>query len=255
MGSRAEAKQQAREARQERERAEAAAGRRRRRMWQLGAVVLLAAVVVVVAVVVSQQSGDEAPPAGAAAVNELFAGIPQDGTSLGDPEAPVVLTEFADLQCPFCAEYANNVVPELVRRYVRPGQVRLEFRNLTFLGPDSETAGRAAAAASLQDRMWQFTELFYDNQGAENSGYVTDEFLRDINEQIDGLDVDRAERDRDTPEAQAVLDEAAAEAQEANVQSTPSFLIAREGQEPEPFEPESLEIEPFAERLDQALGG
>ena len=254
MGSRAEAKQQAREARLERERAAAASARRRKRLWQLGAVVLLAAVVVVVAIVISGQSGDEAP-ADAQAVNELFAGIPQDGTALGDPDAPVVLTEFADLQCPFCAEYANNVVPELVSRYVRPGRVRLEFQTLTFLGPDSERGGRAAAAASLQNRMWQFTELFYRNQGTENSGYVTDEFLREINEQVEGLDVERAERDRDTPEAQRVLDDAAAQAQEARIQSTPSFLITRDGGQPEPFEPESLEIAPFAERLDQALGG
>jgi protein-disulfide isomerase len=255
MSSRSEAKQRAREARQERERAEAAARRRRRRLGQVGAVVLLAAVVVVVAIVVSQQGGEETPPADAGSVNELFAGIPQDGTSLGDPDATVVLTEFADLQCPFCAEYARNVLPELVNRYVRPGRVRLEFRTLTFIGPDSERAGRAAAAAAQQDKMWQFTELFYRNQGAENSGYVTDEFVRGLYEQIDGLDVDRAERDRDSPEAQQLLDEAASQADQAGIDSTPSFLIATDGGQPQRFEPESLEVAPFTERLDQALGG
>ena len=44
------------------------------------------------------------------------------------------------------------------------------FRNLSFIGPDSERAARLAAAAGLQDRLWQFTDLIFRNQGAENSG-------------------------------------------------------------------------------------
>ena len=50
------------------------------------------------------------------------------------------MVEFADLQCPFCAEYTKNVVPTIVNRYVRPGKLRIEFRPLTFIGPDSAKA-------------------------------------------------------------------------------------------------------------------
>ena len=92
----------------------------------------------------------------------------------GDPKAPVVLTEFADLQCPFCRDYALNVLPQIIERYVRTGRLRLELRLRAFLGADSDVAGRAAQAAATRDRMWNFVDLFYRNQGTENTGYVTD---------------------------------------------------------------------------------
>src|SRR3954451_13562354 len=87
--------------RAERQTAEAAHNRRRRRLWQLGAAAGLALVAVVVAVAVSSSSG--APKAPAPAKSTLFAGIPEHDGVLGDPKAPVTVTEFLDLQCPICA--------------------------------------------------------------------------------------------------------------------------------------------------------
>ena len=75
----------------------------------------------------------------------MLADIPQSNIYLGNPAAPVRLVEFADPQCPFCREYALQVLPQLVQDYVRSGKVRMEFRILSFLGKDSVTAGRAAA--------------------------------------------------------------------------------------------------------------
>ena len=75
----------------------------------------------------------------------MLDGIPQDGIALGEPDAPVTLVEYADLQCPFCAEWALQTFPELVADYVRDGRLRIEFRGLTFIGPESEDALRAAS--------------------------------------------------------------------------------------------------------------
>ena len=107
----------------------------------------------------------------------MLAGIPQSGIYLGSPSAPVRLVEFADLQCPFCREYTLQTLPQLVQDYVRSGKVRMEFRDLAFLGKDSVTAGRHAAAAGEQNKLWNFIDVFYFNQGEENSGYVTPSFL------------------------------------------------------------------------------
>ena len=82
----------------------------------------------------------------------LLRGIPQQGTALGSPDAPVTLVEYADLQCPYCAQWARDAFPELVRDYVRTGRVRIVFRGLAFLGPDSDAALRAALAAGQQRR-------------------------------------------------------------------------------------------------------
>src|SRR5204863_7739648 len=139
-----------------------------------GAAVVLAAAVVIIAVLVSSADKKKvAPPT-------LFGGIPQQGIVLGNPKAPVTMTEFADLQCPVCRDYTAAVLPTLVRDYVRTGKVKMVFQDLAFLGDDSVTAGRAAAAAGAQNRLWQFADAFYGDQGDENSGYVTDSFVRGV---------------------------------------------------------------------------
>ena len=156
----------------------------RRRFLVIGAVVLVVVVAAVVAGTLLATGDDEGGGAttgvelaGADETRALLEGIPQDGTAIGAPDAPVTLVEFADLQCPFCAQWATDAFPDLVEEYVRPGKLRIEFRGLTFIGPDSEKALRAALSAGEQDKLWQTVELLYQNQGGENTGWVSDELL------------------------------------------------------------------------------
>src|SRR5690606_15057658 len=142
-------------------------------------------------------NGDTAV-SGAQLVTSLLEGIPQDGNSLGHPDAPVVLTEFIDLQRPACAVAGSVTVPPIIDRYVRTGKVRLGLHTLAFLGPDSVEAARMAAAAGEQDKMFQFVELFLHNQGKPNTDYVTDRSLRRLGEAIPQLDVDKAMRERNS---------------------------------------------------------
>lgn len=234
--------------------------RTRQRLWLLVALAAVAAAVVAVLAVAS--GGDDGPQglgggeqlAGAAETNELFDGIPQQGIAVGDPDAPVTLVEFVDLQCPFCAQFARDAVPELVDRYVRPGQVRMELRVLGFLGDDSLEAARVAAAASLQDRAWPFAELFFRNQGRENSGYVTDEFLRSVAASVDGLDADRALEQAEGSEAEDVVARAQRAASTLGVSSTPSFYAGPTGGRLEPVEVTALTADAVAEQLEPLLG-
>ncbi len=116
---------------------------------------------------------------GKAAVAHSSRGIPQQGMVLGDPKAPVELIEFGDLQCPVCAAYAEEILPEIMETQVKKGEVKIDFRNFTIIGPESIAAGAAALAAGAQGRGWNFIELFYRNQGDENSGYADDDpFLK-----------------------------------------------------------------------------
>ena len=249
MSSRALRKADAREAR---EAAERSAGRRRA-LIRIAGLAALALVVVVVAIVAGPDAKRDGDTAAAPAASRVFDGIPQDGIALGSPDAPAVLTEFADLQCPFCATYARDVLPAVVDRYVRSGRLRLELHVLSFLGDDSVRAGSMAAAAARQDLLWSFTDGFYRSQGTENSGYATDDFLRGIGEATPGLDVERALEERGRPQAARMLAEADAAAGKVGANHTPAFYLRRGDGPAEAIEPAALTGEAFTTALDAAL--
>ena len=192
--------------------------------------------------------------AGLRATNDLFAGIPQQGIALGDPAAPVTLVEFVDLQCPYCREFALEVLPVLVERYVRPGKLRIELKPLAFIGEDSVEAARLALAMAEQDKMWQLTELFFHNQGEEGSGYANDAFLRRLAAAVPGADVRRAMRDRDSEAVQRELDQARTEADRSGVEGTPAFLLGRTGEALAPLRVEKLTPEAFTKPIDELAG-
>jgi len=193
------------------------------RTRRLVAAAALAAVVVAAAAVASSSGGQPAAPV---ATPALFRGISEHGGVLGDPRAPVTLTEYVDLQCPVCAAAARETLPRLVRDYVRTGKAKLDVRTLSFIGPDSERAARFAAGAAEQRRLWPFLEAFYAAQGPENSGYVTDEHLRSVAAAA-GVDAGAALEFAGSAAAQEPLNRANADAQRLGIHSTPAFTVAR----------------------------
>jgi protein-disulfide isomerase len=233
---------------------------RSRRLYQLGALLITVLVVaaVLIAVLTSPSTSELAPGKpvpGARATLALFAGIPQQGNYLGERNAPVTLVEFGDLQCPNCAVFAQNALPTIVSRYVRPGRVLLVFRALRFLGHDSLRAARMAEAVSAQNHLWQFIDLMYRNQGSENSSYVTDRYLHALAGAIPGVDATRALASRQSPNVQAQILQAAAQAKQLHVRGTPSFLLSRTGVAPRPFSPAGLDSNSFTGPLDRMLAG
>lgn len=225
---------------------------------RLAGVAALAAVVVAGMIAVGEATVEETPQAprrGAALVAvpdslARYADIPQDGGALGRPGAPVTLVEFLDLQCPFCAQWDVEVMPAVLER-VRRGELRVVMRPLKFLGPDSVEAASVAGAVALQDRVWQFVDIFFHNQGEENSGYVTEAFLRRVGTAIPGLDVDRAFAERDSPAAQRLTEDAEQEARRVRLESTPSFLAGPTGGTLRPVEV-SYDPAEFLAALDKA---
>ncbi len=260
MSGRPGRKVAAREARLAREAQIRAGAMARRRLRALGGSLIVAIAVVLAAAAISSGGGSANAASGGAVKKAafsatLFAGIPQRGTVLGRAGAPVRLVEFADLQCPYCDEYALQALPTLVRDYVRTGMVSMRFENLSFIGPDSVAAGRAAAAAAEQDKLWNFVDLMYLNQGEENTGYVTPSYLRRLFEAVPSLDLPAAVRASQTPSADAALTHATNFASEVGIDSTPSFLIGRSGGQLRPFQPATLTSAPFAAAFNALLKG
>jgi protein-disulfide isomerase len=255
MSSRAEAKAAARKQREEAERKEQAAAARKRRLTLLGGV-LVAAVVVIVAVILISQSGTKDRPSateGTQQANTLFQGIPQTGNVLGDPKAPVTIEEYVDLQCPFCQRFSQDALPDVVKEYVKTGQAKIVLQTLTFIGPDSERAARVAWATAEQNKMFEFVENFYANQGEENTGYVTEDFLKKIAGGVTGLDATKALDGRDSAKVSSSIQGSQSSARKANVDSTPSFLVGPSGKQLSKIETQSLTIEDFREPMKDAL--
>src|SRR3954466_6822806 len=176
--SKRELREQRRATREAAERAAVVATVRRRRVGFLGGAIAIAAVVVAIAAIVS--TTPKKPVGGSAPTNALVAGIPEHDGVLGNPNAPYTVTEYLDLQCPICKAASTQVLPALIDDYVKTGKVKLQARTLHFIGEDSTTAAEVAAGAERQGKLWPFIETFYANQGEENSGYVTDAFLRGV---------------------------------------------------------------------------
>ena len=180
-----------------------------------------AAALVVVALLLRDDGGPASVPA---PVVDL-AGIPQQGTVLGAPEAKVTLIEYADLQCPACRSYTLNVFPAIVDANVRNGLVKTEFRGYPFIGSDSLKAQRFVLAAGLQNKLWQLQEALYRNQGRENEGWVTDDLLRELAGQIPGLDVEKLFADAESNEVASAVEAGFKEAQAAGIPGTPTFFV------------------------------
>jgi protein-disulfide isomerase len=198
---------------------------RRQNMSKIVGIAAFLAVIAVAAIVIVSQSGSDEPSKESGDVDKLLAGIPQDGSVLGDPDAPVTLVEFADLQCPACQAASETIIPDVISGPVKSGKASYEFNNWAILGPDSTTAAKAALAASEQNLMQQYVENFYADQGTENSGYVTDDFLKDIAEKAGIPDMDKWEADRDLPKWDQVLLEVDNQAIDSSFTGTPTFAI------------------------------
>jgi protein-disulfide isomerase len=210
----------------------------RRRLGQVASgVAFLAICAVAVLIVVSQAgsggSGGDTDLEDVALVSDQLAGIPQHGTVLGDPRADVQVIEYADLQCPSCRGLSIDVAPDVISQVVRKGVASYDLRQWPVIGDppqeQSTEAAKAALAASQQSRYWNYVELFYRNQGTEESGYVTPAFLTAIARGAGVTDIAKWNRDRRSGRWDGVLARTSSEAQSLGLHGTPSVVVEGPG--------------------------
>ena len=126
--------------------------------------------------------------AGGAVAHPAAAGPGSTGHSLGPPDAPVVVTEFSDFGCPYCAVFARTVFPELRRDYIDAGRVRwLHVPFVLGLFPNSEAAVTAAECAADQDGYWRMHELLFRRQVQWKDASTPASLFRRYGEEV-GLD-------------------------------------------------------------------
>jgi protein-disulfide isomerase len=239
MASRTKQKEEARARRLAEERAAAERARRNQRTRMLGGVLIGAVIIVAVAIAISSSGGGSStpPPTSAAAkqqattVSSLLGGIPQSGVTLGSPQAPVTVTEYGDLECSHCQDFALNAETELISKDVRAGKVKLVYRSLetaSGANPNPNAFGvqqAAAYAAGAQNKAWNYILLFYHEQGQEATDYVTPAYLNGLASQIPGLNYSAWSTQSKNPAyaSQVISDEQAAKA--SGFDSTPTIVV------------------------------
>jgi protein-disulfide isomerase len=169
---------------------------------------------------------------------------------LGQEDAPVFITEFTDLQCPYCGQFARETFPKLRATYIDTGRVRFGSIDVPLeMHPYAVPAAVAARCAGEQGRYWEYRERVFQNQDElGNSPYSS--FAAQL-----GLDLQRFEACRiDGRELQAVQQDKA-HATVAGINSTPTFVIGKvvNGQ----FQGETVygvqPFEVFAQKIDALL--
>jgi protein-disulfide isomerase len=240
MASRTKQKEEARARRLAEERALAERARQRRRFQMIGGVVLAAVAIVAVAIALSVGGGKSSPPKNlnsknarnvVSPSNRLLAGIPQSGPALGSPSAKVTVTEYGDLQCPVCKDFAESGEQTLISKDVRQGQVRLVYKSLataTLNGPNPSvfpTQQAAAYAAGLQNRAWYYILNFYRLQGQEDTNYVTASYLNGIARLVPGLNFAKWSSDRTSSNLTQQVNTEENTAKSLGLNSTPTLVV------------------------------
>jgi len=249
--TRKQRREQARAERKALEEASATQSAQRKRLIQLGGIAGVVVVIIAIILIATGSGGSKNAPApkssaanaAAATVISLLQGIPQHGSTLGNPNAPVTMQYFGDLECPICKEFTLGALPTLIQKYVRTGKVKIEYHSMETATRERETFQTqqvAALAAGKQNLMWHYVELFYHEQGEEGSGYVTESYLQGLAAQVPGLSLSEWSAARNDPAyANQVISDAQA-ANRAGFTGTPSFLIGKSNGSLQRYEYSSL---------------
>ncbi|HEX7102105.1 MAG TPA: thioredoxin domain-containing protein [Nitrolancea sp.] len=195
--------------------------KRRRQLTVIGAISV--AVIIALALIIIPQLGKKGPgdikPADASA-----AGLPSNGSVLGEPNAPVKVVEWGNYQCPFCGVFARETQDQLINDYVKTGKVTFEFRNFAFNGQESYDAAAAALCAKDQGKFWEYHDTLYLNQHGENQGAFSRDRLKQMAKTV-GLDTGKFNQclDNNTYASQVKVEQN--DALNAGAKGTPTFAV------------------------------
>ena len=148
---------------------------------------------------------------------------PANGEVLGGASAPVTVEEYGDFQCPNCGSFEATVGPT-IRRLVDQGKIRFVYHPMAFLGPESVAAANAATCAGDQGKFWPYHDLLFQQQAAENSGFLTSDQLLRFGQQVGVTDTrfsSCVRNDTYVPWVRQVTDEAS----QRGVNATPTILV------------------------------
>ena len=152
----------------------------------------------------------------------------EDPFAMGALDAPVVLSEFSDFECPFCTRFAVETAPKLKEKFVDTGLLRIEWNDLPVNGPHAETGAQAGRAAGNQGKFYEFHDVLYnntyDNQTGGHPGYDVADYVRFAKEAgIEDLEKFRTEIENE--QYRDVVRQALHYASSIGMRGTPAFIL------------------------------
>jgi len=226
-----------------------------------GAIAAAVVAVVVIVVVAGSGSGSSSTTTttttqpgsgGGTEAKSTFAGLPQQGDTLGKASAPVALTVFEDPQCPFCRQWNIDTLPTVVQNYVRTGRIKIVYRGVVVIGDNSLVGLAAIYAAAEQNKLWQMAEALYERQGDENSGWITVPLVRSAAKEI-GLSPAKVVTAMRSATVTSAIRKSVNEARALGINGTPTFAIQKPLGTLQQLQVSGLEPGDFTPALDQAL--
>jgi protein-disulfide isomerase len=171
------------------------------------------------------RGGEEAARAATADASPSEVNLADFGHPRGSAMAPVVVVEFSDFGCPYCARFALESLPELDAEFIETGQVRWQYVPFVMgIFPNGEEAARASECAADQNRFWPMHDLIYERQREWRGTSAAEPLFRGYAAQI-GLDADEfaACYTENRPAERIALSNRIAG--ELGIQGTPTFLV------------------------------
>ena len=144
--------------------------------------------------------------------------------SLGDENAPVVVVEYGDFQCPACQRFFAGPVRQLKDEYVQSGKVRFVFRQFAFLGDESQWAAEASECANEQGRFWDYYDKLYKEQNGENVGIFSKDNLNRFAIELE-LDTVKFNQCLDSGQYAEKVQQETQEGQQSGVRGTPTVFV------------------------------
>lgn len=154
-----------------------------------------------------------------------------DRAVLGDANAPVLIVEFSDFQCPFCRRFYNDAYAQVKTEYVDTGKAKVVFKHfpLANIHPAAQKSAEAMECALDQGKAWEMHDIMFDKQNELNPSGNTVSYgateLKQWASEIPGIDAQKFDGCLDSGEKAAIVERDFAEGVQAGVSGTPSFLI------------------------------
>jgi protein-disulfide isomerase len=202
---------------------------RKARRTRILSIIAGVSLVAIIAVVILINANRPSAPVGEITTVEPGNWPEANGKSLGPADASVVVTEFADFQCPYCRLYSDDIQPRIIEDYVRTGQVRYEYKHFIVIdgntgGNESRRSAEASECAADQGRFWDYQTIVYTNQSGEGAGTFADNRLVAFAESI-GLDMDAFNSCFTSRRLSRSVTADEAEARALGLSGTPSLLV------------------------------